>query len=136
MPREIGRIRQRLLRGQEAQIRRAQIRRRETGPVIAVFEHDRDPLRRGGELVHDSFLQEGQAGCGVYFAGCEHDDGTAWFVICGVEEVAEAEGAGGVGRVCGVIVEVVDGDGYVVSGVEEGRVSVSFGEGWMLGEMG
>lgn len=124
---EEGRVGEGLVGGEEAQIGGGEVRGRDALAVVAVLEDDAQAARGLGELVDDALLQERQAADGARLAALEDDDGAAWLVVSGIEPVAQREGGVAVRLVLGLVVEVIDGNGEVVRGIQEGRVDVTLG---------
>lgn len=124
IPRKIHLIRERLIRRQKPQIFSRVIWGRVASSIEPVLEDNGDTMSCDGHFVQKTFLEEGETACAVRFPGLEDDDGAVGFVVGCVEPVAEGKGAIEMRFVERVVVEVVDGDGEVVGGVQEGWVGV------------
>jgi hypothetical protein len=112
-------IRERLIRSQKSHVLCRQIRNRETGSIISMFEHNTNTIGSLRQIVQQSLLQEPQPIFARCFSRLEHDDRSPGFIVLRIKPVAEVKAPMDVWFVEGVVVEVVDGDGQVVGGVEE-----------------
>ena len=90
-----------------------------------MLENDADSICSLDHLAQQPFLQERESVCATCLPRLKNNNRTTALIVCRVEPVAEVKLVVRVRFVEGVIVEVVDGDGEVVCGVEESRVCIA-----------